>query len=143
QPATKRAWWSLVVGTSKGMLTLNVKKKLTPLVGMEDANLLLSHLRGNAELASLGPMVGIARMIKGEIREEDYVRQYGHRGPHEFELSLPDPVEDVTYLQRQRELYASTEADVEKLLSRQQARYEEAVSRFQKRYPRRSKWLER
>src|SRR5581483_4649171 len=26
---------------------------------------------------------------------------------------------------------------------RQQARYEEAVSRFQKRYPRRSKWLER
>lgn len=143
QPATKRAWWGLVVGTSKGMLALNVKKKLTPLVGMEDANTLLSHLRGNAEMASLGPVVGIAQMIKGEISEEDFVRQYGHRGPHEFELSLPDPVEDATYLRRQREAYAKASTDVEQLLVQQQARYEEAVRRFQKHYPHKSKWLEK
>src|SRR5262249_721782 len=109
QPAMQKAWWGFMVGGSKGVLTLNLRKKLTPLVGIEDANTLLSHLRGNAELASLGPVVGIAQMIKGEISEEDFVRQYGHRGPHEFELSLPDPVEDGTYLQRQREAYASTE----------------------------------
>jgi pyruvate,water dikinase len=50
-------------------------------------------------------------------------------------------VEDAHYLQRQREAYASTEADAEKLLLKQQTRYEEAIRRFQKRYPRKSKWL--
>ena len=141
QPATKQAWWGLVAGGAKGMAPLNLKKKLTPLVGMEDANTLLSHLRGDAELASLGPVVGIARMIKGEISEEDFVRQYGHRGPHEFELALPDPVEDAGYLERQREAYASAGIDVEKLLFQQQTRYEEAIRCFQQRYPRKSKWL--
>jgi pyruvate,water dikinase len=86
-------------------------------------------------------VVGIAQVIKGEISEQDFVRRYGHRGPHEFELSLPDPVEDAHYLQRQREAYASTEADAEELLLKQQTRYEEAIGRFQKRYPRKSKWL--
>jgi phosphohistidine swiveling domain-containing protein len=141
QPATKRAWWGLLAGGSKDMLALNLKKKLTPLVGPEDANTLLSHLRGNAELASLGPVLGITRMIKGEISEQDYVRQYGHRGPHEFELSLPDPVEDANYLQRQREAYASAGTDVEEILLKQQAHYEEALRRFQQRYPDKSKWL--
>ncbi len=143
QPATKRAWWGLLAGDSKEMLALNLKKKLTPLVGLEDASTLLSHLRGNAELASLGPVVGITQMIKGEISEQDYVKQYGHRGPHEFELSLPDPVEDATYLERQREAYAAAGADVEEILFQQRTRYEEAIRRFQKRYPRKSKWLEK
>lgn len=141
QPAMKRAWWGLVVGTNNGMWALSVKKKLTKLVGIEDANTLLSHLRGNAELASLGLVVGIAQIVKGEIGEEDFVRQYGHRSPHEFELSLPDPMEDAHYLQRQREAYAKASVDVEQLLLKQQARYEEARRRFEQRYPRKSTWL--
>ena len=140
-PETQKAWWVFMVGGSNGALSLSLRQKLTPLVGLEDANTLLSHLRGDAELASLGPVVGIARVIKGEISEQDFVRQYGHRGPYEFELSLPDPVEDPYYLQRQREAFATTEADAEKLLLKQQTRYEEAIRRFQQRYPRKSKWL--
>jgi phosphohistidine swiveling domain-containing protein len=142
-PETQKAWWVFMVGGSNGALSLSLRKKLTPLVGLEDANALLSHLRGDAELASLGPVVGIARVIKGKISEQDFVRQYGHRGPYEFELSNPDPVEDPHYLQRQREAYASTEADAEELLLKQQTRYEEAIRRFQQRYPRKSKWLEK
>ncbi len=141
QPATRRAWWGLLAGAVKGGLALNLKKKLTALVGVEDANALLSHLRGNAELASLGPVVGITQLIKGEISEQDFVRQYGHRGPHEFELSLPDPVEDATYLERQREAYAAAGTDVEEILFQQQTRYEEAIRRFEQRYPRKSQWL--
>jgi phosphohistidine swiveling domain-containing protein len=140
-PETQKAWWVFMVGGSNGALSLSLRQKLTPLVGVEDANTLLSHLRGDAELASLGPVVGIARVIKGEISEQDFVRQYGHRGPYEFELSLPDPVEDPYYLQRQREAFATTEADADKLLLKQQTRYEEAIRRFQQRYPRKSKWL--
>ncbi len=140
-PETQKAWWVFMVGGSNGALSLSLRQKLTPLVGLEDANTLLSHLRGDAELASLGPVVGIARVIKGEISEQDFVRQYGHRGPYEFELSLPDPVEDPYYLQRQREAFATTEADADKLLLKQQTRYEEAIRRFQQRYPRKSKWL--
>src|SRR5260370_8590275 len=86
QPATKRAWWGLLAGDSKEMLALNLKKKLTPLVGLEDASTLLSHLRGNAELARLRPAGGITQMIKGEISEHAYLTQYVHLRPHDSQI---------------------------------------------------------
>jgi phosphoenolpyruvate synthase/pyruvate phosphate dikinase len=44
-------------------------------VGTEDANALLSNLRGSAELASLGPVVGISKIIKGEMSREKYLQR--------------------------------------------------------------------
>ena len=45
-------------------------------------------------LASLGPVVGLARLARGDLDRDVYVRQYGHRGAHEMELSIPRPAED-------------------------------------------------
>jgi pyruvate,water dikinase len=143
QPATERAWWGHLVGGSKAVLAMTLEKKLAQLVGTDDASTLLSNQRGGKTLASLGPLIGIAQVIKGEMSQKDYLEQYGHRSPHEFELSIPDPSEDEDWLEKQIEEARQSKQDVEKLLLRQQTAYEGAVKRFRQRYPRKSKWLEK
>ncbi|KPU45995.1 chondramide synthase cmdD [Oxobacter pfennigii] len=143
KPYNTKAWWGLIVSGSNAVIALALGKKLTKLVGTEDANTLLSNLRGNSELASLGPVVGISKIIKGEMSREEYFKQNGHRGPHEFELSIPDPSENVNWLERQIEEFKESNIDVEGLLQKQHTQYEAAWKKFQKRFPNKVKWLEK
>lgn len=139
-----RAWWGLLVGGSKAGLALApINKKLTEMVGSEDASTLLSNLRGDSVLQSLGPVVGISNVIKGEMSREEYLKQYGHRGPHEFELSIPDPGEDESWLEKQIEEYKKSDTDVEGLLKKQHAQYQDTLESFQKQFPSKVKWLEK
>ena len=67
-----------------------MRKLLRELVGEGDATTLLTGMHGGAgELASLGPLVGPARLRAGEIGREEYVAAWGHRFPDEFELAAP------------------------------------------------------
>lgn len=143
QPYINKGWWELLTGGSKAVIAMTLSKKLEKLVGAEDANALLSNLRGGAELASLGPVVGISKVIKGAMGREEYLMQYGHRGPHEFELSIPDPAEDENWLEKQVEEFEKSGTDIEGLLNKQYAQYEAAWKRFKERYPGKVKWLER
>lgn len=143
EPYNTKAWWGLIVSGTKAVLALTLSKKLTKLVGTEDANTLLSNLRGDTELASLGPVVGISKVIKGEMSREEYLIRYGHRGPHEFELSIPGPAEDADWLERQIEEFEKSDTDVEGLLKKQHTQYEAALKRFKERYPQKVKWLEK
>ncbi|AOT71951.1 PEP/pyruvate-binding domain-containing protein [Geosporobacter ferrireducens] len=143
EPYNTKAWWGLLAGGTNAVVALTLRKKLTKLVGTEDANTLLSNLRGDSELASLGPVVGISKVLKGEMSREEYLKQNGHRGPHEFELSIPDPAEDDTWLERQIEEFKASDTDVEELLKKQHAQYEAAWKRFQERFPNKVKWLEK
>ncbi|MBB6214192.1 pyruvate,water dikinase [Anaerosolibacter carboniphilus] len=118
-------------------------KKLTELVGAEDANTLLSNLRGGSGLASLGPVIGISKVINGEMSREEYLMKYGHRGPHEYELSMPDPLEEADWLEKQIEEYKKSDIDVEGLLKKQHTQYEAAKKRFEERFPNKAKWLEK
>jgi len=136
-----KAWWGLIAGGTKAALALTLNKKLVKMMGTEDAGTLLSNLRGDSDLASLGPVVGIAKVIKGEMSREEYLIQYGHRSPHEFELSIPDPSEDNIWLERQIEEFEKSDTDVEGLLKKQHAQYDDALSRFKERYPQKVKWL--
>jgi phosphohistidine swiveling domain-containing protein len=117
--------------------------KLSKLVGTEDANLLLSNLRGTSGLASLGPVIGISNVIKGKISREEYLRKYGHRGPDEFELSIPHPSENPTWLETQIQEFLSSNIDIDALLKKQQTKYEAALSRFQQRDPSKVKGLKK
>jgi pyruvate,water dikinase len=141
-PYNVKALFSLLAGAGKTVLAAKVKKELVELVGLEDANALLSNLRGEAELASLGPVTGIAKVRNGNMSREEYLLQYGHRGPHEFELSIPHPAEDEGWLVAQ---LADTDhaTDVETLLSKQQAKYDEAWAKFRERYPSKAKRMAR
>jgi pyruvate,water dikinase len=106
-------------------------------VGEADANALLSDLSGSAELmASLGPVVGLARLARGEMTREAYLAAYGHRGPHEMELSIPYPLEDPAWLDEQLAQHAREPVDAEALLDRRRAEAEAAWQRFAQSYPR-------
>ena len=65
------------------------------------------------------------------MSREEYIRQYGHRGPHEVELSYPRPAENLDWFDEQLEGLDQSPVDVDKLLSEQRARYEAARKRLQ------------
>ncbi len=142
EPMNTRAWWNLLVGASKATLALTaINKKLTEMVGSEVASTLLSNLRGDSDLQSLGPILGISKVIKGEMSKEEYLKKHGHRSPHEFELSIADPREDDSWLEQQIVEYKKTDIDVEELLEKQRNQYEEALYKFENQFPNKIKWL--
>ncbi len=82
-------------------LTRKLQAELVEPLGDEEAKRLLSTVSSAGELASLGPLAGLSRLRSGELRREDYLQQYGHRGPQENELAEPRPHEDPTWLDSQ------------------------------------------
>lgn len=118
---------------------------LRALVGEADATTLMTGLHGESgdELVSLGPLLGLARLGRGEIDRDDYVRAWGHRCPDEFELSAPRPAEDPEWIDRQLAGAGDAAQDPEELLRRQAAARDEAWQRFRRRRPRRAAWLRR
>jgi rifampicin phosphotransferase len=107
---------------------------LTALVGEADATLLTSGMHGDDEdLVSLGPVLGLARLRRGETTREEYLRAWGHRCADECELSAPRPREDPTWLDGQ--LAAEDGGDPKALLERQAAARAKAWQRFAERHP--------
>jgi pyruvate,water dikinase len=89
-------------GRSDPLALLTVQKRLRTLVGDADAAALTSGITVDGEmLASLGPVVGLAQLERGDIDEATYAERYGHRGPHEFEVSLPRPAEQPGWVDQQ------------------------------------------
>jgi pyruvate,water dikinase len=134
--------WNIFLGGASDLTLITLLDRLAKMVGVEDANSLLSNIRGEAGLESLGPLVGIAQVSRGELSQEEYLARYGHRSPHEFEMSIPYPVEDPGYLDRQIAEYRQSEIKVDDLLARQRQQHLQARQRFIERYPSRRKWLE-
>jgi len=143
EPDLYKAWWAHTAGGSRIVNTMILERKLTKLVGAEDANTLLSNLRSGSELASLGPVTGIAKVRRGELSREEYLAQYGHRGPHEFELAIAHPAEDPAWLERQLADDAATALAVDELLARQAAVFAAAKARFVQQYPGKANWLDK
>ena len=101
--------------------TQSLKTELTKLLGEEDTGALLTTISSAGELASLGPLAGLSRLSKGELSREEYLRRYGHRGPHENELAEPRPYEDPDVVDRQLAEFNESPVDVAGLLARRDA----------------------
>jgi len=142
-PKLIKAWWVFVMASAKGQFASNLFEKLEELVGVEDANTLLSNLRESSGMESLGPVVSISKIIKGTMTREQYMAQYGHRGVHEMEVSIPDTAEKANWLENHIDAFKKSGSDAEELLNKQHAQYEDAMSRFQTRFPKKVKWLEK
>jgi pyruvate,water dikinase len=124
--------------------TGKLSKQLVELVGEADANSLLSNLSDDENLlASLGPVVGIWKVSNGEMSREEYLLRYGHRGPHEMELSAPRPDEDPGWLEAQLEVFNKSPVDVDALLANRRSAFDAAWGRFQEQYPRKVKSMQR
>ena len=107
---------------------------LRALVGEADATLLTTGLHGDDEsLVSLGPVLGLATLRRGETTREEYLRSWGHRCADEYELFAPRPREDPAWLDHQ--LAAEDGGDPDALLARQATARAEAWQRFAERHP--------
>jgi len=113
-----------------------LRRELSDRVGPEDADALMSSSGSTGDLpANLGPLVGIEKLAHGEMDREAYLDQYGHRGPHEFELSIARPIEDPDWVDHQVEMFQDSPVIVQVLLRQRRARFEAAWDRFRARYP--------
>jgi len=135
----------VVGGSAEPLETLmKLKRQLADLVGEADANTLFSGLSSEDDmLASLGPVVGIGKVAQGRMSRAEYLGKYGHRGPHEAELSMPRPAEDPDWLDRQLAEYEKDPVDVDALLASRRAGFEAAWQRLQTRYPKQAPKLRR
>ncbi|HUR03505.1 MAG TPA: PEP/pyruvate-binding domain-containing protein [Nonomuraea sp.] len=123
-------------GRQGGATLVYTRDKLRKMMGDVDAEAMLTGVNTDGELASLGPVMGLGRLARGEIDRDTFARLYGHRGPHEFEVSIPRPGEDPAWIDAQLAGLRDMSADTEALLARQKKAREEAWVRFAQRYPR-------
>ncbi|MEV0087697.1 PEP/pyruvate-binding domain-containing protein [Saccharopolyspora sp. NPDC050642] len=122
---------------------VRIRPRLLKLVGEEDANALLTGLSaGGDALASLGPVMGLGELARGEIDRDTFARSWGHRCPDEFEVSAPRPAEDPEWIDRQLAGLRSA-ADPAELLARQQRARDAAWARLRSRHPGKERRLRR
>ncbi|WP_067475709.1 PEP/pyruvate-binding domain-containing protein [Actinomadura hibisca] len=125
-----------------------VRAELAELVGPDDADAMLSGLRvpagaagtaravlGEAELAAVGPVVGLARLAHGTLDRPAYLREWGHRGAHEFEVAMPRPAEDPGWIDRQLMALGEAGRDAAALRDLRRDENRAAWERFRVRYP--------
>lgn len=121
-----------------------LKSDLRDLVGEAEATALLSNLSGaSGDLESLGPLIGLARVRDGRMSREQYIERYGHRGPHEVELSAPIPGDDPEWLDKRLADFIQSGVDVDALLAKQNAEFAAAWQRFEARFPNRYRTFRR
>jgi pyruvate,water dikinase len=108
--------------------------KLRKMMGEIDAEAMLTGANADGDLASMGPLIGLARLAHGEITRDEFARAYGHRGPHEFELSIPRPGEDPGWVDGQLAGLRDLRTDTEALLARQEQARQQAWAHFAERY---------
>ncbi|GAB2488500.1 hypothetical protein GCM10027063_32420 [Promicromonospora xylanilytica] len=129
-------------GKQDGNALLSLRRDLREKLGDADAETLTSGLSaGGQGLASMGPLIGLREVARGEIDRETYVRRYGHRCADELEVSEPRPAEQAGWLDRQ--LAGLAETDVDALLARQDEARAAAWARLDARSPREAAALRR
>ncbi|MBP2478137.1 pyruvate,water dikinase [Crossiella equi] len=120
-----------------GLDQARLRARLERLAGPEDTTALLSGAHGEGgELASLGPLLGLARVRDGVLDRETYARTWGHRGTDEFEVSTPRPAEDPGWLDRRLATLGTGDQDPSVLLARQAQARAAAARRLARRHPR-------
>ncbi|WP_455464104.1 PEP/pyruvate-binding domain-containing protein, partial [Candidatus Hodarchaeum mangrovi] len=71
---------------------------------------------GSDELASAGQLVGLHRIVVGEMSQEEYLDEYGHRDTFENYLSVPRPYENSSWLESQIQEFKESGIDFRSLL---------------------------
>jgi rifampicin phosphotransferase len=144
-PEFDRVSWMLSAATrSSGASFITTRKRLQRLVGDAAANALTAGLGGQAgELASLGLLDGLEQVATGEIDRDTFNRRYGHRGPHEFEISLPRPGEDPAWIDQRLAERAALARSYRELLEVQEHKRSEAWAKLEQRHPVQARILRR
>ena len=122
-----------------GDMLIKVRGSLRDLVGEDDADLMTTGLTADGgQLASMGPLLGLEQLAAGTIDRDTYLRDHGHRSPHEFEVSRPRPAEDPDWIDHQLAALGHVEESAEFRLGRQNRARTEAWTRFETRHPKKA-----
>ena len=133
----KSFWWMVGSAVVQADLISRLRKDLLEILSPDDTVALLSNVSTEDDLlASLGVVAGLDRLRRGKISREEYVKKYGHRGPHETEVYIPCPAEDPDWIDKQLDNLELSTRDVDSLLHEQRARYEAALGNLRKTAPR-------
>ena len=133
----KSVWWMTGTAIAQANLISKLRKDLLELVSPDDTVALLSNVSTEDDLlASLGIVAGLDRLRRGKMSREEYVKQYGHRGPHEVEMYNPRPAEDPGWIDKQLDNLELSVTDVDTLLLEQRNRYSTALGNLGKTAPR-------
>ena len=145
RPHLKQGVWCVLGSVANSAnYTMQLRRELSRLAGSEDADALIANLSdGSGPVASLGPLMGMANVACGQLSKEAYLAEYGHRGPHEFELSTPRPAEDPKWFDQQLDGHRKSPADIPALLQNQRERFDAAWAHLQSRHPWKAKPLRR
>ncbi|WP_030916490.1 PEP/pyruvate-binding domain-containing protein [Streptosporangium amethystogenes] len=122
-------------GRQGGNALVMTRDRLRELVGERDAEAMLTGANTDGELASLQTIIGLERLAAKEIDRETFARVYGHRGAHEFEVSIARPGEDPGWIDAQLAAMPETREHAGTLLDRQREAREAAWKRFGERHP--------
>jgi phosphohistidine swiveling domain-containing protein len=113
----------------------SLKAELIDLVGEDEAQTMLSTLSsGSGQLASIGPLVGLDRMMRGEMSREQYTELYGHRHANENELSVPRPCETSNWLDKRLAEFEQDPVDVPEMQRRRAAESDALWAELEARY---------
>jgi phosphohistidine swiveling domain-containing protein len=127
-----------------GGAILFLRRNLQKMVGPEDADALLTSSSGaQGPLSSLEPLLGLTQLANDVIDRATFARRFGHRGPHEAELSVPRPAEDPQWIDRELAGLHRSAENPEALLARQGASRRAALDRLHERFPRKEKTIRR
>ena len=137
-------WWMIGSAMAQSNAVSKLRSDLLQIVSPDEAIALLSSVSTEDEfLASLGIVAGLDKLRHGQMSREEYVNKYGHRGPHEAELSIPRPAENSNWIDEQLEGLKHSSANVNALLREQRLRYEVALEKLRKLAPRKFDSLSR
>jgi len=145
RPYIKQGVWCVLGSVTHSTdYTLRLRQDLTELVGPDDANILIANLSDSSgRLASLDPMIGLEKVARGEMSREVYLEQYGHRGPHEFEVSAPRPAENPEWLDDELNNLRILPSNVTALMAAQRETFAAAWERLQSRFPHEANAIQR
>lgn len=101
----------------------------------EAVETLLSGLGGNSHLASMEPLFAIEEVIEGKLSREDFARRFGHRGPHELEVSIPRVGEDPEWIDRLVEQSRAQYGELGRLMEDQRAARDVVLERLRSEKP--------
>ncbi len=136
-PRSRAADLRLLLATDySSTYTMTLRKEL--LLQLDEAQvdaLLINQSYQENSLECLAPLIGIAQVAGGQLSRTEYLTRWGHRGPHEFELSLPYPAEAPNWLDNQIALLGKSTKDVESLRAARVQAFETAWQEYKKRFP--------
>lgn len=104
-------------------LTQKLKTGLMKYPSEIDSNTLLTSIQ-SGNLASLGPVVSLEKVQRGELTRQAYLELFGHRGPNENELAEPRPYEDGNWLDEQLKAFSGAPVNVSAQLENRKLEFE-------------------